>query len=296
MMRASALSNAQVIALLNRHFVPVYICNQDYTVGGSVPEEEKAELRRLRREAAEVQILDKHNQVWVLSPQGHPLATLETGNAARSKQMVTYLERFLPEPRPDEGRPLIPPAPQSRRPLTGPDAVALHLTARYLEQKDDEYTPERIELGRNDNYHNRGVPAENWIVLERGQWTKFLPSGASHVGSSWELDPQVAALLFQHMYPPTEDNDVTRNRIDEGKLQATVVAIDGGVVRARLDGKLKMKHRYLTETDDDNFVTATLTGYLDFEPGRPTLRSLRLITTTASYDRNDFGIALRSVP
>jgi hypothetical protein len=74
------------------------------------------------------------------------------------------------------------------------------------------------------------------------------------------------------------------------------VASDGGIVRARLDGTLKMKHRHFTESDDDNFVTATLMGYLDFEPGRPALRSLRLVTMTATYERSHFGIALRSVP
>src|SRR5262249_5338408 len=141
---------------------------------------------------------------------------------------------------------------QSRRPQTAADAVVLHLTARWLEPKEGEYVPERMELGRSDNYHNHGVPAENWIVLERGQWTKFLGSGAVQVGSSWAIDPQATAELFKHMYPPTEDNDVTRNRIDEGTLRATVVATDGGVVRALLDGTLTMKHRFFTEDNNDN--------------------------------------------
>src|SRR5262249_38270740 len=57
-LRASSLSNDRVISLLNSYFVPVYVANQDYTESGSAPEEEKAELRRLRREAAETQILD----------------------------------------------------------------------------------------------------------------------------------------------------------------------------------------------------------------------------------------------
>jgi hypothetical protein len=295
-MRASSLSNDQVINLLNRYFVPVYIANQDYAASGSAPEEEKAELRRLRQEAAEARIPDNSNQVWVLSPQGHPLSTLETCHAGLSKQLIAYLEGYLPDPRPEEHPPLTAPMSQSRRPPTRPDALVLHLTARYLALKGADYVPEQVELGRSENYHGRGMPAENWVVLERGQWTKFLGRGAPQLGQSWNVDPQVAALLFRYMYPPTEDNDISRNRIEEGTLRATVVATDGGVIRARLDGTLKMKHRQFTEGDDNRFVAATLMGYLDFEPERPTLRSLRLVTTEATYGRNDFGIALRSVP
>src|SRR5262249_11356345 len=158
--------------------------------------------------------------------------TRPTRDVALAKHLSAYLEGCLPQPRPEGRPPLSAPAPQSRRPQAAADAVVLHLTARNLVQKGGELVPERLELGRSENYHNHGVPAENWIVLERGQWTKFLGSGAIHVGSSWTIDPQFAAQLFLHLYPPTEDNDVTRNRIDAGTLRATVVAVDGGVIRA----------------------------------------------------------------
>src|SRR5262249_17637645 len=156
--------------------------------------------RRLRQEAAEAQIPDNKNQVWILSPEGHPLATLETCNAALCKQLVDFLEQFPPELRPEESPPLILPGQQSRRPSPGPDAVVLHWTSRYLERKGLDYVLPKVELGRNENYHNQGVPSENWIVLERGQWTKLLGRGAVQVGSSWEIDPQVTATLFRHMY------------------------------------------------------------------------------------------------
>src|SRR5262249_17432776 len=145
-----ALSNDEVIALLNSHFVPVYICNHDYGMSGSAPEEEKAELRRLRAEAAAAQFPDRRNQVWILSPQGHPLDTLETGQAARSKPFLAYLERHLPDSRSAGRPPLNAPAPQSRRPHAEPDAVVLHQTARYLERQGDDYLPEKMELGRSD--------------------------------------------------------------------------------------------------------------------------------------------------
>src|SRR5262249_5932784 len=153
--------NDRVISLLNSYFVPVYISNQDYTASGTAPEEEKVEVYRLRRAAAEAKIPDHHNQVWILNPQGHPLGTMETCHAAISKQLIEYLESYLPEPRYEGRPPLIKPMTQSRRPQTAPDAVVLHLTGRYLERKDDEYVPEQMVFGRSENYHGRGIPAEN---------------------------------------------------------------------------------------------------------------------------------------
>ena len=44
-MRAGPLSDARVIALLNRAFVCVYAVNEDYRPKGCAPDEEKADYR-----------------------------------------------------------------------------------------------------------------------------------------------------------------------------------------------------------------------------------------------------------
>ena len=52
--------------------------------------------------------------------------------------------------------------------------MVLHLTARYLEPQGAGLVPPKIQLGRNENYHGRGIPAENWIVLHREECIRLL--------------------------------------------------------------------------------------------------------------------------
>ena len=108
------------------------------------------------------------------------------------------------------------------------------------------------------------------------------------------IDRAVTAKILTHFYPSTENNDVSTNRLDEQSLKATVLSIQDGVVRARLDGRMKMKHPFY-HRDDDNFVEATIVGILDFEPGKK-IRSLQLATVTATYGRTAFGVVVRSLP
>jgi len=107
------------------------------------------------------------------------------------------------------------------------------------------------------------------------------------------VDPQATAPLFRLIYPPTEDNDLSRNRIDQSNLTATIVALDSGIARARLDGSLRMKHRFAPERDDNKFVEASLTGFVDFDTRQPAIRALQLASTRATYGKHDFGVALR---
>ena len=100
--------------------------------------------------------------------------------------------------------------------------------------------------------------------------------------------------MLTHFYPSTENNDVAKNHLDQQSLKGTVLAVEGGVVRARLDGRLTMKHPFY-HRDDDNIVEAGIVGILEFEPGKK-IRSLQLATTTATYGRTAFGVVVRSVP
>jgi len=288
-LRASAFSNDRVIGLLNGCYVPAYVASADYAPDGRAPAEEKAVLGRIRRRAAEAGLGDSSNFTWILNADGTPLAALDACHAL-ADGLLGLLEEQVQV---GEGKPLIAPALQSRPPAHESDDLVLHLTCRYLERQGAEYVLPKIELGRSTNYFSRGCPAENWLVWPRSQWTKLLP-GAVKVGDSWELDPEATTPLLRVIYPPTEDNDVARNRIDQSSLRATIVALDSGVARARLDGTLRMKHRFDPEKDDNKFVEAVLTGFMDFEVNQPTIRALELVSTRATYGKSDFGVALRS--
>jgi hypothetical protein len=129
---------------------------------------------------------------------------------------------------------------------------------------------------------------------------KLLPHADLRPADSWELDNEVMASVLTHFYPPTENTDLRKNRIEEQSLQARVESIEKGVMRARLDGKLRMQHSFY-HNEDNNFVEASLVGYLEVDIGQKAIRSLQLVTDRARYggDVNSvqpFGVTVRAVP
>ena len=140
------------------------------------------------------------------------------------------------------------------------------------------------------------MPSEDWIVLERSEWAKLLPTTEAKIGDSWKLDKGVAANLLKRFFPPTENNELSTNRIDQQTMKATVVSVKDGIVRARIDGSLKMKHGFGPTTNDNSFVDATFVGFMDFEPAKSRIVSLKSVTDKARYFGGDFGVAVRSVP
>ena len=168
----------------------------------------------------------------------------------------------------------------------------MHLTAHYLERRGDSLVPLRPKLGLNTNYFMKACPGENWIVLNPGQCSKLLPQIDFQPGTRWEIAPDVAALLFRNMYPPTEDNDLGRNRIDLQTLQATVVARNSGD-GPRPPGRDPAHEAPLRPgvRDDKKFVDAAVTGFFDFDVNRSSIRRLQLISTQPTYGKSPFGVA-----
>jgi hypothetical protein len=295
-MRAGPLSNARVVALLNRYFVPVYAINEDYRAKGVVPEAEKAEYQRIYREALRARLSTGTVHVYIVAPDGHPIDSLHVATASRVERLLDLLERTFRRLKTAEGKPLVKPTAQSAAPKRAADSLLLHLTARYLVRRGTELVTlrDRANLGQTRNGSWHALPSENWIVLDRAEWARLLPAGAVRAGSSWELDQEAAGNLLRHFYPQTENNDVRKNRITAQALRATVLSVKDGVARARLDGRLTMKHSFY-HRDDDNVVEATLLGVLDFEPGKKQIRSLQLVTDRATYGRSEFGVAVRLI-
>jgi hypothetical protein len=301
-MRASSFSSAKVINLLNDYFVPVHLSNQDQDNGGA-PGEEKAAKHRIYRDALAAGLKAGSVCTYMISPDGRPIAAapLNESVAADPDRLAELMQRVVRELKVDKGDTLVQPKGQSA-PRADADALVLHVVARYLQRQGDEYVPHQVKelLGTKKGVSWGSLPSEDWVVLSKAEWAKLLPPGEVRPETPWELPGDVAAKVLNHLYPPTENTDLKKNRIDEQVLQARVESIKQGVARVRIDGRLKMKHPFYHK-DDNNFVRANLVGYLDFEVGKQRIRSLRLVTDNAQYGGNvngvqPFGAAVRSVP
>jgi hypothetical protein len=296
-MRAGPLSNTKVVSLLNRYFVPVYAVNEDYRKGGSAPAAEKAEYLRIYHAALKAKLSTGTVHVYILDSKARPIDSLHVATAAKVDRLLDLLERTIKKLGTPEGKPLVKPSPQSAAPRKEATDLVLHVTARYLVRDGKDLVPlgKKANLGETRHASWWALPSENWVVLKAADWARLLPAGEVRPRSSWSLDKKVGARVLTYFYPQTENNDTAKNRIDEQELKATVLSVKGGVVRARIDGRLKMKHPFYHK-DDSKVVEATVVGLIEFEQRKNKVRSLQLATDQATYGPAHFGVAVRLVP
>src|SRR5437763_3728712 len=279
-MRAGPLSDAKVIALLNRAFVCVYTVNEDYAgKNATAPPEERKELQRIHQEGYKKKLSVGTVHAYVLTPDGHTHDSLHVASAARTDRLLAMLDRAVEHFKPKEGKPIIAPAPQSAPPKAPANALVLHLVSRG----DD-----RGSWGE--------FPGENWIVLAKKDWQKLLPPGAAKVSQTWELDKEVSARVLTYFYPQTENNHATTDRIGKQSLIAKVLSVEGGKVTARIDGTLRMQHVFYPGRKNPDPVDATVVGVLTFAPGKSSVPLLRFVTERATHGKRPFKVAVRSLP
>ena len=221
--------------------------------------------------------------VYILDVDGRPIASQHVATASKVEELTALLETTIDQLEIPAGKTIVPPTCQSVAPKADDGAIMLHLVVRNL-GKDG--SPVRPALGSTRNGSWGAYPVEDWITLTRPEWSRLVPKTPIAIGASWQLDNEVGAKLLRRFYPSTENNAADKNRIDVQELKATMVSAH----RARIDGKLRMKHTFYRK-DDDLFVDAALLGFLDFDDaGR--IVDLKLITTEASFGRVAFGVSL----
>jgi hypothetical protein len=254
------------------------VVNEDYRGGGPAPAEDRAELRRVQQEGYKKKLSVGTVHAYVLTPDGHTHDSLHVASAARTEQLLAMLNRAVATFKPREGKPIVPPAPQSAPPKAAADGLVLHLVSR---------ADQRGSWGE--------FPGENWIVLTRAEWAKLLPAGALRAGQAWDLDRDAAARILTYFYPQTENNAAPTSRIEKLALRAKVLSVEGGVVRARVDGTLRMSHVFYPGRKNAEPVDATVVGVLTFAPGKGA-PSVQLVTTKAAHGKRTFKVAVRSLP
>lgn len=302
-MRASSLSNSKVIGLLNSSFIPVNVSNEAYGERGNAPVDEKAAMTRIYRDALAAGLHAGSVCIYLVSPEGRPIAVapLNEDIATDPDRLAKLMEGVVRELGVVKGDAVIAPRSQEAGPTALPESLVIRVVARYLERRGDDCAPFDVRgvLGtaRGGNWSN--LPSEGWIVIERADWMRLLPPGESVMDTRYRPDMEVLRGVLHHFYPPTENTDLRKNRIDDIVIQARIEAIEGGVARARIEGRMKMKHPFYHQ-DDNNFVEAKLIGFLEFATDKSSVRSLRMVTDDALYGGNvngvqPFGAAARSV-
>jgi len=275
-LRAGPLSDRRVIDLLNRHFVPVYIVNEEYAgKGGSASVEERAALQRVRQEGYAKKLSVGTVHAYVLDPDGHTHDSLHVASALQTSRLLAMLERAVAHFKPRPGSPIVTPARQSTPPPAPANGLVLHL------------------ISRSDARDSWGhFPAENWIALRREEWSRLLPRDSANPGQTWELDREVTGRILTYFYPQTENNDARTERIEAHSLTAKVIAVNGDLVTARVDGFVRMSHAFYPGRTAEP-LQAEVVGVLTFVPAQPP--TLQLVTTRAAHGTRRFNVAVSTV-
>jgi hypothetical protein len=284
-MRAVPFAMDNVISMLNRFYVPVYVANEDvYATGaGKMTAEEKGQVLRIKNEAGTARMRFGDVCVYIAGPDGKTIDALKVPELYEPPQnTVDLLQRTIDRLKLKEGKPLVKPAPQSVAPKSDADSLVLHIVVR-----ED-----------NQAHSWQHYPAENWIAFSKAEWAKFLPPPGA---PSWEVDPAVAKKLLTFFYPGTEDShsdQVDRNVIERASLQAKVLPGDGKGTRVELVGTLKMGRRFYPGKLDmaATPLEASAWGILEIGAGKPEIKSFRLATESASYGGKKFGASASHGP
>jgi hypothetical protein len=292
-LRASSLSSAKVIDLLNSYFVPVALRNQDFDQGGAASAEEKSEKARIYRDALNAGMHAGSVCVYLVSPEGRPMAVAPANedlvyDPDRLAELLLQVVRQLAVVKAEPGA-LV--KARSPAPKVSDGSLVLHIVARYLERNGSVCVPYDVKavLGTKNGRNWSNLPSQDWVVLSRPEWTSLLPSGEVGVNSTWKPSEAVIADLLRHFYPPTENTDIKKNRVEKLVIEARVESIERGIAHARLEGRMRMKHPFY-HRDDNNFVEAELVGYVAFETSTREIESLRLVTEKGRYGGDVSGM------
>jgi RNA polymerase sigma-70 factor (ECF subfamily) len=271
-LREGPLSTSEVIEMLNSRFVPVYVNTEDPA---------NKDHARIYKEALKAKLGAGSEQLYFLEPEGAVVDSLAICHVTTAS-LLESLRKHAREPGPT----LVPPALQSLPPA---ETKVLHLTARYLDPQGRPLKP-----NKSASYH--AFPAEDWVGLSPADEAALVPDAAAPLGAAWDVDLGVAGRLLCRLYPLTGNHGPPeQNHIGEAGLHANVVAGRRSIAWIRLEGRVRLGHSFFANKDERS-VEGSVLGYLEFDRKTKTILTLRLVTEHAVYGKENFGVAVRSVP
>lgn len=254
-----SFNNPRVVQGLNAFTVPVYLSN------GLVSPADKTELTRIHQEGYAKKLSVGSVHAFLLSPDGTLLDSVHVAQA-NPQRFLSMLETHAAAQKISSGPPLVRPNPPAL-PTAPKKGLRLHVVARYLEKRPDG----TLELVRNAGGNWGALPGEDWPVFDRTE-VQALLSGKR----------EVAERLLTYFYPPTENNDTTKNRFETLDWKVTPVAKG----QLRLSGSLTLKHPFYHK-DDANRAVSSFVGYA-------TGNTFELVTIQGLYSNLPFGVAVSS--
>ena len=255
-----SFNDSRVVTALNSLSVPVYLSN-DLLSG-----QEKAALLAIHREGFAKKLSVGTVHCFLLAPDGKLLDTIHVAQAT-PQRILAMLEQGAKEQSVRPGKPLVPPAPLALPPAPK-NGLRLHVVARYLDKKPDGSLG--LITGAGGNWS--ALPGEDWPLFDATA-TRALLMG----------ERATAERLVGYFYPPTENNDLSKNVLEA--LEWNAEPQPSGAIR--LSGSLTLKHPFYSR-DDDRRVRADFVGYAQGA-------QFVLVTTRATYNHQPFAVAVQSV-
>lgn len=251
-----------------------------YVAWGEGSAREQAEFRKIYNTIVADGGMGGTVAVDILTPDLKALKNLHIGAAAKPGVLLETLRTLVFSLSLKPGPVLVKPRQQYLPREAAPGDLALHLTARAF-----------IEL---EPYY---FPGESWIVYKASEIPQILGGAEPSVGAQWEIAPELVKRLLIHVYPQEISSDhPENNQILEQGLTAKIISVEGGVARARIDGRLTMNRVHHGPPAIHRRVDATLAGYLDFEIRKRRVLAFKLATSKATADGRDFLAGITSRP
>jgi len=245
---------------------------EDYGSKGTVPDDEKKAYQKIYHAALAKKLSTGTVHVYVLTPDGDPIDSIHVAHAGTAKVTAT-LKAAIETLGTKEGKPLVEIKPQAATPRAGDGDLVLYLIARAVPGKTAGFWQE--------------LPGEDFIIYSREEGKRFLPPAGTAIGGGYEVDREVALKLLTYFYPSTENNDVSKNVVEQVSMKGTLIA-EG---RVRLDATLRMKHPFYHKMDEAR-VDAVAVGVVEFDSA---IRKFRMATEKATYNGGTFGVAVKEV-
>ncbi len=264
-MRASSLSDKQVIELLTKYFVPVFIARDD-SRDLQPSKADQEEVLRISRECRVKKLEAGSVCAFVVHPDGSVLTAKLVQQASKPEVLIPLLKEIVAKenvtPRDQEAA---RPAPL-RKPVRpkSDGGIVLHVWTRF--------EGDRARYGLS----------EDWLELVPADWEAFAPPAGAKPGDTWPVPDKVLEKVARYFYPPGPNWDVRQSKVTKAAVTATLATAGARGPEVSLRGTVELSYPF-AGPGTDGVVTAPLVGVARFAAEGKKLTKLSLVSDEARF-------------